>query len=32
MNKVRTAKEVVYEMVEEYIDVTERMSKALADA
>ena len=32
MNKVRTAKEVVYEMVEEYIDVTERMNKALADA
>jgi NAD(P)H-dependent flavin oxidoreductase YrpB (nitropropane dioxygenase family) len=32
MNTVRTAKEVVYEMVEEYIDVTERMTKALADA
>src|SRR5437763_11701878 len=32
MNKVRTAKEVVYEMVEEYIDVTERMNKQLADA
>jgi NAD(P)H-dependent flavin oxidoreductase YrpB (nitropropane dioxygenase family) len=32
MNSVRTAKEVVYEMVEEYIDVTERMHGALADA
>jgi NAD(P)H-dependent flavin oxidoreductase YrpB (nitropropane dioxygenase family) len=32
MNKVRTAKDVVYDMVEEYIDVTERMNKALADA
>ena len=32
MNKVRTAKEVVYDMVEEYIDVTERMNKQLADA
>ena len=32
MNQVRTAKEVIYEMVEEYIDVTERMNKALADA
>jgi NAD(P)H-dependent flavin oxidoreductase YrpB (nitropropane dioxygenase family) len=32
MNTVRTAKEVVYDMVEEYIDVTERMNKALADA
>jgi hypothetical protein len=29
---VRTAKEVVYEMIEEYIDVTERMHGALADA
>ena len=32
MNKVRTAKEVVYEMIEEYIEVTERMNKELADA
>ncbi|MBV8159504.1 MAG: nitronate monooxygenase [Acidimicrobiia bacterium] len=32
MNKVRTAKEVVYDMVEEYIEVTERMNKELADA
>jgi NAD(P)H-dependent flavin oxidoreductase YrpB (nitropropane dioxygenase family) len=32
MNSVRTAKEVVYEMVEEYIDVTERMHGALTDA
>ena len=32
MNKVRTVKEVVYDMVEEYIDVTERMNKELADA
>ena len=32
MNKVRTAKEVIYEMIEEYIDVTERMNKELADA
>ena len=32
MNKVRTAKEVVYDMIEEYIDVTERMNRELADA
>jgi NAD(P)H-dependent flavin oxidoreductase YrpB (nitropropane dioxygenase family) len=32
MNSVRTAKEVVYEMIEEYIDVTERMHGSLADA
>jgi NAD(P)H-dependent flavin oxidoreductase YrpB (nitropropane dioxygenase family) len=32
MNKVRTAKEVVYEMVEEYIEVTERLNRELADA
>src|SRR5438874_1413060 len=32
MNKVRTAKEVVYEMVEEYIDVTERLNREPADA
>ena len=31
MNQVRTAKEVVYDMVEEYIDVTERMHGALAE-
>jgi len=32
MNSVRTAKEVVLDMVNEYVDVTERMHKALADA
>jgi len=32
MNKVRTAKEVIYEMVEEYIEVTERLNRELADA
>src|SRR6266568_5688952 len=32
MNKVRTATEVVYEMIEEYIEVTERLNKELADA
>jgi NAD(P)H-dependent flavin oxidoreductase YrpB (nitropropane dioxygenase family) len=32
MNKVRTAKEVVFDMVEEYIDVTERMHGGLVDA
>jgi NAD(P)H-dependent flavin oxidoreductase YrpB (nitropropane dioxygenase family) len=32
MNKVRSAKEVVFDMVEEYIDVTERMHSAMADA
>ena len=32
MNKVRTAKDVVYEMVEEYIDITERLHGAMADA
>ncbi|MCU1449203.1 MAG: 2-nitropropane dioxygenase [Acidimicrobiales bacterium] len=32
MNKVRSAKEVVFDMVEEYIDVTERMHGAMADA
>jgi NAD(P)H-dependent flavin oxidoreductase YrpB (nitropropane dioxygenase family) len=31
MNSVRTAKEVVYEMVQEYVDVTERMHSALVD-
>jgi hypothetical protein len=29
---VRTAKEVIYEMVEEYIEVTERLNRELADA
>ena len=32
MNSVRTAKEVVLDMVNEYIDTTERMHKALASA
>ena len=32
MNSVRTAKEVVYEIIEEYIDVTERMHGSLVDA
>jgi hypothetical protein len=32
MNKVRTAKEVIYEMIEEYIEVTERLNSELADA
>jgi NAD(P)H-dependent flavin oxidoreductase YrpB (nitropropane dioxygenase family) len=32
MGKVRTAKEVVYEMVEEYIDVTERLHNSTVDA
>jgi NAD(P)H-dependent flavin oxidoreductase YrpB (nitropropane dioxygenase family) len=32
MNKVRTAKEVIYEMIEEYIEVTERLNRELADA
>jgi NAD(P)H-dependent flavin oxidoreductase YrpB (nitropropane dioxygenase family) len=31
MDKVRTAKEVIFEMVEEYIDVTERLNRELAD-
>ena len=31
MNNVRTSKELVYEMVEEYIDVTERMHGGLVD-
>jgi NAD(P)H-dependent flavin oxidoreductase YrpB (nitropropane dioxygenase family) len=32
MNSVRTAKEVVLDMVNEYVDVTERMHKALENA
>jgi NAD(P)H-dependent flavin oxidoreductase YrpB (nitropropane dioxygenase family) len=32
MNKVRSAKEVVFDMVEEYIEVTERLNRELADA
>jgi len=32
MNKVRTAKEVIFDMVEEYIEVTERLNRELADA
>ena len=32
MNNVRTAKEVVFDMVQEYVDVTERMHGALVDA
>jgi len=31
MNSVRTAKEVVLDMINEYVDVTERMHKQLAD-
>ena len=31
MDKVRTAKDVIYEIVEEYIDVTQRLNSALAD-
>src|SRR5437016_4519680 len=31
MNKVRTAKEIIFEMIEEYIDVTERLNRELAD-
>ncbi len=32
MNKVRTAKEVIYDMIEEYIEVSERLNRELADA
>ena len=32
MNSVRTAKEVVLDMINEYVDTTERMHKTLADA
>ena len=31
MDKVRSAKEVIFEMIEEYIDVTERLNRELAD-
>ena len=30
MNNVRTAKQVIYEMVEEYVDVTERLHRSTA--
>ena len=30
MNQVRTAKQVIYEMVEEYVDVTERLHRSTA--
>jgi NAD(P)H-dependent flavin oxidoreductase YrpB (nitropropane dioxygenase family) len=32
MNEVRSCRDVIFEMVEEYIDVTERMHKATVDA
>ena len=31
MDKIRSAKEVIFEMVEEYIEVTERLNRELAD-
>jgi hypothetical protein len=31
MNRVRTTKQLVFEMVEEYIDVTQRMASDLDD-
>ena len=31
MNQVRTTKQVVFEMIEEYIDITQKLAADLAD-